>query len=161
MRPDQLFSLLGDPTRYSILQLLGGAPGGLAAGDIARSLGVSAPAVSQHLRTLKGGGLVTAKRDGRRVIYRLEGEPRRRLRELASGMPGAPGPKRDVLSARNRLLGTVTAIERDRVTAGITLDVGGQRVQAVITTSALDELGIEVGDDAYAVIKATEVMLMR
>jgi DNA-binding transcriptional ArsR family regulator len=62
--------VLGDPTRRAIFTLLARAPA--AVGDIARSLPVSRPAVSQHLRILKDAGLVSLRRDGKRSIYRAD-----------------------------------------------------------------------------------------
>ena len=61
---------LGDPTRQAIVELLAGGP--RAVGDIARELPVSRPAVSQHLRVLKGAGLVTDEQQGTRRLYRIE-----------------------------------------------------------------------------------------
>jgi DNA-binding transcriptional ArsR family regulator len=61
---------LGDPTRRAVLELLRDGP--LAVGEIAAGLPVSRPAVSQHLRVLKGAGLVTERRDGVRHLYRVD-----------------------------------------------------------------------------------------
>lgn len=161
MRPDELFALLGDPTRLAIVEVLAQNRHGLSIGEIARALGASHSSVSQHVKLLREGGLLASHRDGRRVVCRLDAESRRRMGDLARGLPGIARRKEAMLSARNRLLGTVTAIERDEVTSAVTLDVNGQTMRSVITTEALDELAVEVGDAAYAVVKATEVMLMR
>jgi DNA-binding transcriptional ArsR family regulator len=61
---------LGDPTRRAIFQLLAKRP--LAVVDIARTLPVSRPAVSQHLKVLKDAGLVKDTADGTRHVYRLD-----------------------------------------------------------------------------------------
>lgn len=61
---------LGDPTRRAIFELLADRP--RAVGDLARELPVSRPAVSQHLKVLKGAGLVTDRRAGNRRIYQLD-----------------------------------------------------------------------------------------
>ena len=61
---------LGDPTRRAVFERLRGGP--RSVGDIARDLPVSRPAVSQHLRVLKGAGLVTDDRQGTRRIYRID-----------------------------------------------------------------------------------------
>lgn len=63
------------------------------------------------------------------------------------------------LSARNQLKGTVTAIKEGAVEAQITLDVNGQRLVAVVTMDAVSELGLAVGSQAIAVIKADHVIL--
>jgi molybdopterin-binding protein len=63
------------------------------------------------------------------------------------------------LSARNQLKGTVTAIKEGAVEAQVTLDVGGQKLTAVVTMDAVADLGLSVGKDAVAVIKADHVMI--
>jgi DNA-binding transcriptional ArsR family regulator len=60
---------MGDRTRRAILECLAQRP--LAVGELANELPVSQPAVSQHLKVLKGAGLVTERVAGRRRIYRL------------------------------------------------------------------------------------------
>jgi DNA-binding transcriptional ArsR family regulator len=61
--------LLGDPSRRAIFELLARQP--CSVGELARLLPISRPAVSQHLRVLKDGGLVVDQADGTRRIYRL------------------------------------------------------------------------------------------
>jgi molybdate transport system regulatory protein len=63
------------------------------------------------------------------------------------------------LSARNRLRGTVTRIKMGELTASVELDVDGQRVVATITAEAVRELGLTEGQEATAVIKASDVMI--
>ncbi len=160
MRPEELFTLLGDPTRFRIYAFVSSRPEGSAAGQIAKELRLKAPAVSQHLKILRDGGLVESEREGREVVYSLHPAARSLIGDSISHLGLTPLRKKGRLSARNRLLGKVTRIERDAVTSAVTLDISGQQVQAVITTDALDELDLSVGDPAYAVVKATEVMLM-
>ena len=64
------FDAMGDPTRREIVQRLAARP--RSVGDLAAELPVSRPAVSQHLKQLKGAGLVTDEADGTRRIYRLD-----------------------------------------------------------------------------------------
>ena len=63
------------------------------------------------------------------------------------------------ISARNRLKGKVTEVTKGATTAHVKIDVGGTVVTASITNQAVDELGLEVGDEAYAVIKASDVIV--
>lgn len=64
------------------------------------------------------------------------------------------------LSARNRLSGTVTNLEVDDLMAEVTVELDdGQRVTSVITSGSVDRLGLSVGDEVDAVVKATEVMI--
>jgi DNA-binding transcriptional ArsR family regulator len=63
-------SALADPTRRAVFERL--AEGPVSVGEIAKSLPVSRPAVSQHLRVLREAGLVTERREGTRRLYRLD-----------------------------------------------------------------------------------------
>ena len=63
------------------------------------------------------------------------------------------------LSARNQLAGKVVAVKEGAVEAQVKLDIGGQFVTSVITMDALTDLGIAVGDEVVAIIKADAVML--
>src|SRR5260370_31016418 len=69
---------LGDATRMAIFQKLAGGP--TAVNELARTLPVSRPAVSQHLRVLKDAGLVTDSKAGTRRLYRLNPQGEARLR---------------------------------------------------------------------------------
>jgi DNA-binding transcriptional ArsR family regulator len=64
------WTALGDPTRREIFERLADRP--RAVGELARDLPVSRPAVSQHLRVLKGAGLVIDQPVGNRRIYRVD-----------------------------------------------------------------------------------------
>jgi DNA-binding transcriptional ArsR family regulator len=70
---------LGDGTRRQILERLRRGP--MAVGELAQGLPVSRPAVSQHLRVLKGAGLVTERRDGTRRLYRVDTDGLAEVRE--------------------------------------------------------------------------------
>ena len=63
------------------------------------------------------------------------------------------------LSARNQFAGTVTKITEGAVNGIVTIDVSGTPVSATISMTAIRELGLEQRKKAYAVIKATEVMV--
>jgi DNA-binding transcriptional ArsR family regulator len=65
---DSGLGLLGDPTRRTIFELLAQRP--RSVGELAQELPVSRPAVSQHLRVLKDGGLVLDEKVGTRRVYR-------------------------------------------------------------------------------------------
>lgn len=71
--PAATFAALGEPSRLRIVELLRTGP--LPVGEIADSLELRQPQVSKHLRVLSESGLVSARRDARRRIYRLEPEP--------------------------------------------------------------------------------------
>lgn len=64
------------------------------------------------------------------------------------------------LSARNRLKGKVVAIEKGAVNSTVRIEVGGGTViTSMITNAAVEELGLSEGSEAYAVIKASDVMV--
>ena len=63
------------------------------------------------------------------------------------------------LSARNQFAGTVSKVNDGAVNGIVTIDVNGTPVSATISMAAIKELGLEPGRKAYAVIKATEVMV--
>lgn len=63
------------------------------------------------------------------------------------------------ISARNRLKGIVTEVVKGATTAHVRIDVGGSIVTASITNEAVDELGLKVGQSAYAIVKASDVMV--
>lgn len=64
------------------------------------------------------------------------------------------------ISARNRIKGKIVEVKKGATTAHVRIDVGGgQVVMAAITNEAVDELGLAPGKDAYAVIKASDVMV--
>jgi molybdopterin-binding protein len=63
------------------------------------------------------------------------------------------------LSARNQLKGTVKSVTKGQTTAHVEIDVGGTVLTASITNEAVDALGLKVGQSAYAVIKASDVMV--
>ena len=63
------------------------------------------------------------------------------------------------ISARNKIKGTIKTVTKGQTTSHIEIDVGGNVVTASITNEAVDELGLKVGQSAYAVIKASDVMV--
>ncbi len=63
------------------------------------------------------------------------------------------------LSARNILKGRILKVDKGQTTAHVVLDVGGLKVTSSITNEAVDDLKLRVGQTAYAVIKASDVMV--
>lgn len=63
------------------------------------------------------------------------------------------------LSARNSLKGTIVDVKKGQTTAHVRIDVGGTVVTASITNEAVDDLKLAKGQTAYAVIKASDVMV--
>jgi DNA-binding transcriptional ArsR family regulator len=67
---DRVFRALADPSRRAIFERL--TEGEAAVRDLTPRFNISQPAVSQHLAVLREAGLVTERRDGRLVYYRVE-----------------------------------------------------------------------------------------
>lgn len=63
------------------------------------------------------------------------------------------------LSARNRIKGKIVQITRGAVTSHVVIDIGGGRITSSITNEAVDELALAIGDQVYAVVKASDVMV--
>ncbi len=64
------------------------------------------------------------------------------------------------LSTRNRLPGTITEIVKGEAAAKVSLQVGDNHMVALITTESVEELGLEVGQQVTALVKATDVMVL-
>ncbi|WP_108522629.1 TOBE domain-containing protein [Bradyrhizobium algeriense] len=63
------------------------------------------------------------------------------------------------LSARNMLKGKIVDVTQGTTTAHVKIDIGGQIVTSAITNEAVDALKLAKGQEAYAVIKASDVMV--
>ena len=117
------------------------------AGEAARRLGISI----DTLRRWDRQGRIRTRRDhaNRRVVLASEVE---RLRG---------GSLQHDLSARNRLTGTVREVKISVVAAPVKKKAGPFRIVSVITSEAAEELALEPGDSATAVVKATSIMVER
>ena len=71
------FQVLAEPRRLAILELL--RDGERPVGELVAQLGVSQPAVSKHLRVLRTAGLVDARQEAQRRLYRIRPEPLAKL----------------------------------------------------------------------------------
>lgn len=65
------------------------------------------------------------------------------------------------ISGRNKLQGIVKEIVKGGVMAKVVLDYKGDEIVAVITVDSIDDLGLKVGDEVTALIKSTEVMILK
>ena len=63
------------------------------------------------------------------------------------------------ISARNQLKGKIVEVTKGATTSHVRIDIGGAIVTASITNAAVDELKLAAGKEAYAVIKASDVMV--
>ena len=88
---------LADPTRMRIVEML--AAGALSSGEIASQFDLSAPAVSQHLKTLKTARLVTVRAQKQRRIYALNPDGVTELAEWVDRIRAFWNPRLDALEA--------------------------------------------------------------
>ena len=66
------------------------------------------------------------------------------------------------LSARNQLKGKVIAVVKGQTTAHVRIDIGnGIIITSSITNEAIDDLNLAVGDDAIAIVKASDVLIAK
>ena len=108
----------------------------------------------KRVQTLARSGKLPGRRVGRKWLF-----DRRDLDALL-GKPDRPEPSGGMdLSARNQLRGTITALQIEGVMAEVRLQLGDQELVSVITRRSAERLGLRVGDDVFAVIKSTEVMI--
>jgi molybdate transport system regulatory protein len=126
------------------------------------TLGVTEAAALLHLNPKRVQYLA---RTGRRPAVRLGRKwlfPRHQLEALLGPGNGAHAAAHPIdLSARNQLRGRVAAINADGLMAEIVVAIGDQELVSVITKAAAERLRLRVGDEVYAVIKSTEVMIGR
>jgi molybdopterin-binding protein len=124
----------------------------LRVGQAAEMLGVSV----ETLRRWEAEGRVRMGRsDGNQRVIEV-GEVTRLLAEKRRSAGTRPIVAQ---SARNRFLGIVTRIEKDRVAAVVEVMAGPHRLVSLMTAEAVDDLGLEVGQEAVCVVKATNVIV--
>jgi DNA-binding transcriptional ArsR family regulator len=94
MSVDATLRALAHPTRRAMLQLVWDAE--RSSSDVAEALGVSRPAASQHLKVLRGAGLVHVRVDGNQRLYRVD---LGRLAEVRAQLEGFWGARLERLAA--------------------------------------------------------------
>ena len=125
---------------------------GVRIGRAAEMLGVSVDTVR---RWAAAGRLRTARTSGGQRLVPLD-EVSRLVDERRRAAADRPIVAQ---SARNRFAGIVTRIERDRVAAVVEVLAGPHRLVSLMTSEAVDELGLRIGDEAVCVVKATHVIV--
>ena len=117
----------------------------------------------------RGGGGTTLTAEGKRVLREfqiIQEEHRKFLDNIAEKLGDADSLYQLLrriamkVSARNVFAGTVARIVKGAVNAEVDLTIkGGATIAAVVTNGAIDNLGLTVGKDAYAIIKASSVII--
>jgi molybdate transport system regulatory protein len=108
----------------------------------------------KRVQSLAREGKLPSARVGRKWLFRRE-----ELESLLGApVPSAPG-RVMAISARNRLRGRISRLTLDGLMAEVQLAIGDQELVSVITRSSAERLGLKLGDEVYAVIKSTEIMI--
>lgn len=126
--------------------------------DAAKVLGISYPTLKQwiykkKLRTIKTAG-------GHHRIPESELDKFLHIQSERLPVEERRAHFRQI-SGRNQLVGRVTEVRVDGLMAQVVLSIGGQRITSIITADAVRELRLKVGDKAAALVKSTEVMIVR
>jgi DNA-binding transcriptional ArsR family regulator len=87
----KIFKALADPTRYEMIRLLYSEGGEISCSDCAQRFKLSAPALSHHYKILQNAGLITARKEGAYVFYKLN---RAYLEQFVPGFAKAHGAVR-------------------------------------------------------------------
>jgi molybdopterin-binding protein len=126
--------------------------------DAAKILGISYPTLKQwiykkRLRTVKtaGGHHRIPESELDRFLY--VASSRRPVRERRENFRR--------ISGRNQLVGRIIEITIDGLLAQVRLSIGGQNITSIITADAIREMRLKIGDTVAALIKSTEVMIVR
>ena len=130
----------------------------LSPANAAKILGISYPTLKQWIYKKKLRSVKTA--GGHHRIP--EPELDKFLHRVSRRRP--VGERRENfrrISGRNQLVGRVTQIKTDGLMAQVNLSIGGQHITSIITADAVLEMRLKVGDTVAALMKSTEVMIVR
>ncbi len=126
--------------------------------EAAQVLGISYPTLKQwiykkKLRTVQTAGGHHRIPEGELDKYLYRGTEKHEVAEKRSGFRRVSG--------RNQLVGRVLDVKVEGLMAQVTLSIGGQKITSIITADAVREMRLKKGDTAAALIKSTEVMILR
>ncbi|HKW18272.1 MAG TPA: TOBE domain-containing protein [Terriglobales bacterium] len=125
--------------------------------DAAIQLGVSFPTIKQWIYKKKirsvqtvGGHHRIPQSEVDRLLFRVRGKTEADRRAAIRRVSG-----------RNQLVGRVEEVRISGLMAEVTLSIGGQRITSIITARSAREMNLKRGQTAAALIKSTEVMILR
>jgi len=125
--------------------------------DAALQLGISFPTIKQWIYKKKIRSIRTAGGHHRipqseldRLLFRTRGRTDRERKDLVRHVSG-----------RNQLVGRIDAVQISGLMAEITISIGDQQITSIITARSAREMQLKPGQTAAALIKATEVMILR
>ena len=125
--------------------------------DAALDLGVSVPTVKQWIYKKKirsvqtvGGHHRIPQREIDRLLFRTRGKTQKERKLVIRRVSG-----------RNQLVGRIGAVRISGLMAEVEISIGGQQITSIITARSAREMQLKPGQTAAALIKATEVMILR
>jgi len=124
--------------------------------DAAKLVGVSYPTLKQWIYNGKIKSVKTAgghHRIPKSEVERLVGSDKRKSRRKPVGL--------DAISGRNKLFGKIIEMRYDGLLAQVSIEIGGQTITSIITSDAARDLDLKKGVSVYALVKSTEVMVIR
>jgi len=108
----------------------------------------------KRVRALARAGKLPGSQVGRKWLFRRD-----ELERLITGKGAAAAGEQIALSARNRLRGRIVRLRLDGLMAEVVLAIGDQTLVAVITRSSAERMDLAEGQEVFAVMKSTEVMI--
>src|SRR5580704_15411366 len=125
--------------------------------DAALQLGISFPTIKQWIYKKKIRSLLTVGGHHRipqseidRLLFRTRGKTEGERKEVVRRVSG-----------RNQLVGRIDAVRISGLMAEVVISIGGQQITSIITSRSAREMQLKPGQTAAALIKATEVMILR
>ena len=125
--------------------------------DAALQLGISFPTIKQWIYKKKirsvqtvGGHHRIPQRELDRLLFRTRGRTEKERKQVIRRCSG-----------RNQLVGRIDAVRISGLMAEIEISIGGQQITSIITARSAREMQLKPGQTAAALIKATEVMILR
>src|ERR1700719_877859 len=125
--------------------------------EAALELRVSFPTIKQWIYKKKIRSVLTAgghhripQREIDRLLFRTRGKTERERKQVIRRVSG-----------RNQLVGRIDSVRISGLMAEVKISIGGQQITSIITASSAREMQLKPGQTAAALIKATEVMILR
>ena len=125
--------------------------------DAALQLGISFPTIKQWIYKKKIRSIRTAgghhripEREVDRLLFRTRGKTERERKQVMRRVSG-----------RNQLVGRIDSVRISGLMAEVAISIGGQQIVSIITAHSAREMQLRPGQTAAALIKATEVMILR
>jgi molybdopterin-binding protein len=129
----------------------------LKLGDAVLQLGISVPTIKQWIYKKKIRSIQTAGGHHRipqsevdRLLFRTRGRTEKEREQVVRRVSG-----------RNQLVGRIDAVRISGLMAEVKISIGGQQITSIITATSAREMRLKRGQTAAALIKATEVMILR